>query len=275
MKNAKNDTAIANSTDQEKLDDATLELLGAFNNNEKPGPDLHTAVSDRWSVILKEGFSKEFKEPLMKKYPFPANCPMLKAPLINPEIKSTMTHISMKKDNFQQISQNQLGAAIYAIGSALSLILGKNNDSDNNEIFTKLISYLGDGGRLLSDLHHGISLTRRAFIIPGLNYTAKSVAENSKIDTLLFGQEFSERLKTATAVEKAGKVITRPSTSNRKSSYRNTSTKNTSTTYALRRTNAASNLNPKGPSQKYQKTGRYGGVQKSRLQQIQTTQRHR
>ena len=106
---------------------------------------------------------------------------------------------AIKKDGFQVLMQNQLGSGLVAVGLAISLLLDEKTDLLQSK--NKLIKYLGDTGQILSDLHHEISITRRAFIIPRLSLIAKKVAETSKFDELLFGKDFSEKHKEALAMD--------------------------------------------------------------------------
>ena len=113
----------------------------------------------------------------------------------------------------------------------------------------KLIKNLADTGKLLSDLHHEISMTRRSFIIKSLNPTAKKVAEESPLDMLLFGNEYNERLKSAILSEKEGKQMTRSFTQN---SQKLGNYKPKSSVYQPSRSNfqKQNNLNSKAPSRK-------------------------
>lgn len=72
---------------------------------------------------------------------------------------------------------------------------------------TEAISILSDTGKILTDLHHGISNTRRYFITSGRDQKLKTVADSAPIDRYLFGEKFPEKLKEA---EKVGKELTKP-----------------------------------------------------------------
>ena len=56
-------------------------------------------------------------------------------------------------------------------------------------------------------------MARRAFITPGLNQVLKTVSEGTEVDTLLFGEALSVRIKTAKEVDKISKELEKPSTS--------------------------------------------------------------
>ena len=184
----------------------TLELLGEVKKEEK-GPEIHEALTTRWTEILKSGLDKEIKAGLMKKYLTPKNCDFLKAPATNPEISNIMLKFNITKDGFKQERQQQLSTGITAVGETLTAVLNTNDDQPFADVRALIIEKLGDAGRILTDLFHELSLRRRASILPGLNSTAKKVAESSDIDNLLFGTDYSERLTIARNVEKEGKNI--------------------------------------------------------------------
>lgn len=255
----------------ETMDAETLVLLGADINNETKGPDLHIEVTKRWSRILKEGLNKETRQELIKKYPPSNNCPFSSAPTLNPEIKSVLSATSNKKDVYQVLNQSQLSAAINATGIALSQVLEckKSSDPENG----KLISLLSDSGRILSDLQHSLSITRRAFIIPGLNPLVKTIADGSKVDTLLFGEDFPDRLKSIQAVERSSKAIAR-STTNFKYRAPAANLESRGPSSRSRATGQSNNLNWKGPPSKNSRGARQGG-QKSRFSQNHQFNRRR
>lgn len=191
------------------LDEEILQILGDDpNKNMLEGDNIHQALSGRWTDIIKQGLSAEIRKELMQKYPPPANFVFVKPPVVNPEIKRTMSDISLKKDKFQVLSQQQLGAGLSAIGCALTDLLKSGQEK------TSLVTSLSDAGRLLADIFHGISTTRRTFITPNLNRVVKNMAEDLKMDSLLYGEDFPERMKAALAMEKQVKDISKPSLPN-------------------------------------------------------------
>lgn len=91
-----------------------------------------------------------------------------------------------------------------ALGLGLSLILQLPKD---DPLIPPIIWHMANSGRIFADLHYRMSMTRRSFITPGLNPIVKNIAEECKVDTFLYGVDFSERLKSAKAAEKSGKDI--------------------------------------------------------------------
>lgn len=178
-----------NSTENmPKIDPSILELLGEDpTKDDAVGPDILPEIAERWNKIFKVGLEKDARKELTKKYPASGNCTYMKAPLMNPEIKSTLNASATKSDYFQSLFQNQLGAAISAIGSALTELVNLKNKTTDKETSPSLISTIGNAGRIMVDLHHGISMARRYNIVPGLNPLVKMVAEECPVDSLLFG----------------------------------------------------------------------------------------
>ena len=222
-----------------------MQLLGLYNDSAM-GPDLLKVIADGWINIMQSGLPKDTKEELIKKYPCPSNCTMLKAPELNPEIKPNVNPNVLKKDYYQQLTQSQLGTGINVIGQSLSLIIDRENYAkDESKFFKELIAKLGDAGRLLTDLHFGISKTRRLFILPFLSLISKSITENCKVDTLLFGKKFAELFKNAASIE-SSKGIGKPKIISKTNYSRVTSN------YNLRRNRQFQNA--KAHPQKFQKT---------------------
>ena len=188
-------------------DEAVLAFLGGNPLQvDSLAPPLHPTIADIWGKIIKSGLPKETKEELVKKNPPAENCTILRAPIINPEVKSAMSSTSMKKDSYQAIVQTQLSASLSAVGTCLTDLLKEQDPHFEANRKSRFITLLSEAGKCLSDLHHEKSLTRRHFIVPGLNPVIKSIANGG---TLLFGEEFPEKLKTAKAVEKYGKDLAR------------------------------------------------------------------
>ncbi|CAH2013161.1 unnamed protein product [Acanthoscelides obtectus] len=56
-------------------------------------------------------------------------------------------------------------------------------------------------------MHHTISLHRRFLIGPRLNPALKKIVEESKIDSLLYGEDFPERLKNQQEIQRSSKQL--------------------------------------------------------------------
>ena len=213
--------AANNMKEPDKLDDDFIELLGDDDLEETiDGSPIDDVIAEKYSRIVKLGLPKAIKDKIFKKYPIPKNCMSLKAPLLNPEIKSLLG-IGKKKDAYQAASQSQLGTAIGILGKALSDISKLAKSPETAGIFETV----SDASRLLADMHHGISSTRRLFVMPTLDLKAKSIAQEAPIDVLLFGDNFTEKLKAAKDVEKSAKDIAKSNKDYRKDVHSSTARK--------------------------------------------------
>lgn len=170
------------SGDQSDVIDSSS-LLGEAPNDDIVSPDLHPEIVKRLNPIMQNGSDKKGKLEMLNKYPAPANCPMLKGVGLNLEVKATLSKYSSKKDCILELQQRQMGSGIYALGSVLTDLINKKSEDEETK---KAIATLCDAGKIFCDCHHAYSISRRSFIVPNLNITAKSVAAESKIDLLLF-----------------------------------------------------------------------------------------
>lgn len=185
------------------LDEETLQCLGedpAASNVNKI--ELHTALVPRWLNTLSNGIDKDLKGVLLHKYPAPTNCPNLKAPELNAEIVQIISPISLKRDKYQALAQSQLGVGITALGTALDMILKENNDFSKS-----LLPPLSDAAKILTDLHHTLSISRRSLITPQFNRSAKQIAITSPIDNYLYGPNFGERCKAVKDMERSSRDL--------------------------------------------------------------------
>ena len=245
-----------------QLDETMLQILGEDPNKDKLQSDnIHRSLANRWIDIIKKGLTQEVRRELLQKYPEPKNLLVVKPPSINPEIKRTMTDAAIKKDKFQAASQQQVGACLSAIGAALADYF-KSGNKEN----TSLVTHLSDAGRLLADIFHNTSATRRAFITPNLNRIVKNIAEELPVDNFFYGENFSERLKAAQTMEKQSKDISKPPPPPpvQKSQYKSKRTFQPRSQPAVSGSNLTANfqpaLNSKGPSsKKSHNSSRQGG----------------
>ena len=168
------------------------------------------------ATILEDGMKDADRQILLKKYLPPKNLPTVKAPEINPEVEAMLKkdhQAALKRDGYQQTSQAQLGACIAALGFSLSPMTENPPDEEKN---TRL-SCMADCARLMSDLNHNMSMTRRSFITPQMDLLTKSVADKGPIDSYLYGESFGDSVTAARALIKAGNDHARkPSTTNLK-----------------------------------------------------------
>lgn len=191
--------------EDEKLEAEILKYLGEDPSTKKTtGLKLHLALTQRWTHILKNGVEKSDKEELLQKYITPENFTILKAPTLNTEIIPIIPPLTQKKDRYMSAHQNQLSIGITALGTALNALL---RDKENFGGKQNLLTPLSDSARILLDLHHSMSQTRRGQILPIFSKQIKEAASEAPIDDLLFGNDFGERCKNIKALEKCSKEL--------------------------------------------------------------------
>lgn len=163
--------------------------------------------------IVKDGLTKESRKNLISKYLLPKNCTQLDAPKINLEIKAAIADTAAKRDKGIESKQKQMSSAIACLADIINSQL--NSKTLTNDVLQKLM----DVSRILCDLQHADSVTRRNFILFALKNDLKEHLKNTKIDTCLFGEDLAETLKSAKAVNKSGTEL--KAESSNKTAYTN------------------------------------------------------
>ncbi|KAJ8733652.1 hypothetical protein PYW07_014203 [Mythimna separata] len=190
---------IAHDVNIPDLDTDILDILGDDpTNTDKYGPEIRNEVANRLLYIAKDGLNKENRKNLMSKYVLPKNCIQLDAPKINLEIKAAIADTAIKRDKGIENKQKQMSSAIACLADIINAQL--NSKTITNDVLQKLM----DISRILCDLQHADSITRRNFILFALKNDMKEHLKNTKIDTYLFGENLAETLKSAKAVNKSG-----------------------------------------------------------------------
>lgn len=186
-------------TNISELDTEILEILGNDpSNTDKYGPEIRNELANRLLHIVKEGLTKENRKNLMSKYLLPINCTQMDAPKINLEIKAAMPDTAVKRDRGIENKQKQMSSALACLSEIINSQL--NSNTKNNDLLQKLM----DICRILCDIQHTDSITRRNFILFALKNEIKEHLKNTKIDTLLFGENLADTLRSAKAVNKSG-----------------------------------------------------------------------
>ncbi|XP_047987755.1 uncharacterized protein LOC125227444 [Leguminivora glycinivorella] len=185
------------------LDPGLLCLLGDEPVKEETfGPCIHDDISTRWSDILVNGMKDDIKNDILKRYEIPENLKLAQAPILNPEIKVACNDNVLKRDNILSDKQKLLSTIITGVANTLSNILTTDSTLDNNK--QGIIKSLSDTGRLLCHLHFSETQSRRNFLVPSLNKEIKDNIKDLKRDSLLFGKELQESLKSIKAMTKTG-----------------------------------------------------------------------
>lgn len=210
-----------------------LEIFGedpTISNNY--GSEIHKDLAVRLEHAATHGLTKELRKELSEKYLLPSNCKLVDAPALNAEIKAGISDITAKRDKSIEIRQKQVATAISCVGQAINLLISKS-DAD-----PALVKMLMDTERILCDSQHSDSVIRRNFILSTMKKDMKDQLQNTKPDNFLFGQNLTETIKTAKAINKSGAELKTPMPK----PQANTNNKKFSSTAST-----SKNLNWKGP----------------------------
>lgn len=137
------------------------------------------------------GLDEETKKGLIEKYLSPENCPLIKPPLINPEVKIAISESIIRRDERLSQVQHQIAAGLSAIGLALTRMLDKQAVEGNKED----IQLLSDAGRLLANVNSESPRSRRGLIALNLNKELKETLVSTPISKLLFGNDLTTNLQ--------------------------------------------------------------------------------
>lgn len=206
---------LADEVANEEAEQEALELFGdpLGQSREKPhGVNPH--ILSRWDYWRSNGLAAAEKEKLLAQ--FGRNGPIsLDAPKMNLEAAAVINDGAKERDKHFSDNQNQLGTALAAMGGVMTSLYEKTEEFDRK----KFLGSLMDVGKLLADLSYRLSISRRAFITPGIpDKSIKAVLEASVPGVWLFGNELGEQLKATKAIKKAGLEFLAPSSSKPKKS---------------------------------------------------------
>lgn len=185
------------------------DLMGVDPEDSVTGPPVHDLIPKTWSSIFTNGLSKETRLALRKKYPVPQNLLLAKAPTLNVEVRRVIPVTSVRRDEYQVVSQGIVEAAIAAQACLMSELLKPEEQWDAKRIF----EIASDAGRLTSQVQHHLSKARRALIMPMLTPSARNALDVSPIDTQLFGEQYLHKMKDAAAADKLIRSLTTVNTS--------------------------------------------------------------
>lgn len=176
--------------------------MGDDPNTQKSTLQVHPKVKSRWESWKNNGLPEKTKEDILEKYP--RNGEMrLEAPKVN--LAVPMTPMATERDQHFIDTQNCVGSAIAALGSAISMMLnaGPGEEIDQEEF----AEYLSHTGQLLTDIFHQLSMTRKSFITPLMDKIYKSTLDEATPDEWLYGEKFSDQVKDAKVLEKTSASI--------------------------------------------------------------------
>lgn len=191
------------------VDPELLEALGTFQEETTEwGEPIVEHIAMRLKPLLVNGFKKDEKEALIKKYPIPKNVSLAKAPTLNAEVSAMLSEPSRNRDKRLHTKQNQLGAVLSAVTKAMSQLLCKDPK------ITDILGMLSDASKLLADSHFLETDTRRSLITPLIDKELIDPFKDRKRDDFLFGDNLGELVKNSRGIKKTGQLIQASTSSN-------------------------------------------------------------
>ncbi|CAH1956886.1 unnamed protein product [Acanthoscelides obtectus] len=239
-------------------DDILLALGDEVELPQTTGPSIQQDVADRWKTVINKELEDEKRRDIMKKYPPPENAHNFGAPKLNAVVKQAVVDSVAKRDSRLSCQQAQVGSGLSAIAIVISDLLKTEGGN------TELIEKLSDAGRLLSDVHHTLSVSRKELAILNLNKEWKETLIDSPVDEWLFGEDLEERLKAAKSLQfssKQLKIVKAPqpkkTISKNTLNYRSPSSYQRGAKLGGRYRQDPSNQNPSNPGSSKQYNSRY------------------
>lgn len=204
LSNEKNDEFSADlgvaDPPEANLDPAVLHIFGADPNSAVAIDNaIDPQVLSRWKHFREKRWPDEEREKILSLYPRQINDLSFEAPTLNPEFTGILIDTAKRRDAYLKKTQNTIGAALVALGSAISLMIKPSSEDD-----LEVLARQWDCAKLLMDAFEDKTRTRRKLIIPCVDKKWKSVLEATAPGKFLFGDELVEKLKLAKSVEKAG-----------------------------------------------------------------------
>ncbi|KYN10056.1 hypothetical protein ALC57_17745 [Trachymyrmex cornetzi] len=181
-------------------DDFIKNLFGAQSQSHMTSSWLPVVLEAAKSVV-RTGLSEDLKKVLLVKYNPGGEISFLAPPKINKEVLPNLSATVITRDKHQSQSQLEVGASLNALASGFSELSNLELLQTSSER-RAAISKIAEGIRLLADHHFGLSKTRRAFIVPSLNFLGKAASDSAALDELLFGNNFTEEINAAQTIEK-------------------------------------------------------------------------
>ncbi|KAI8438534.1 hypothetical protein MSG28_011008 [Choristoneura fumiferana] len=186
-------------------DELPEEFLLALGNEGQEKTEIGEAIrpelATRWTKIMGSGLQKEAIENIVKKYPTPKNFNSGNAPLMNPEIQASVSELTLKRDRRITSRQNLTGKAMSCLGKSLTNLMKGNINTRT------LIEEINDAAKLLAEIFHQDSSSRKFFALAGANQTVKEAVKDAMPDEFLFGKDCGEKIKAAQMIKKASTQI--------------------------------------------------------------------
>lgn len=237
-------------------DKCAAELMGDIPPTKKlSSAPINGEIAKRWEHIALSGLESADRAKLMDTYPPPSNATKLGAPKLNDQIKAVGTEYALERDQQFESLQTQLSAGLTALGNSLTKLLSTPHDNQ-----TLALNELVDSAKLFLDMQHSLSVKRRQLATSAVKSTViKKIADKTSVDTLLFGEDFQQRIKEAEELEKLGKQLNGSKVANSLPKKKSTNFSSTSRyVKSAVKTAKKASLNYRGPP-RYQQQRTQGG----------------
>lgn len=188
------------SSEQEAAKNDALKALGMDPNDSTfKVVKYHSELKNTWLKWKNEGLPEKNKKVILESYNRKGDF-YTEAPKLNLEIVPLLADIAKKRDQHFVDTQNCVGAAIAALGAAVSTLIDPPEEGLDEDVFTEYISH---AGQILTDVFHQQSVARKSFITPQLNKNIKPVVETMVSDEWLYGDNLKDKVKDVKEIEKA------------------------------------------------------------------------
>lgn len=206
--NIEDGNQVRNTMSQHDLNQWLSALEEPMDDNPEFGANIKESISKLCLSLLKNGLVKERKDRIQKDYLIPNNCRLLQAPTLNAEISAVVPDILRDQDKDLAAVQQQLGHGISAIAKAMNELndLAEIPKSRHYQKSFEAFKHLGNGCRILCDLHASFTQRRVKLITPSLDNSFLHVIQNTERDNTLFGNTLSEKVRHAYQSTEAPRV---------------------------------------------------------------------
>lgn len=210
---------------------------------------LSNGLSDSLKQWIAKGLSEEEKKSLMESIPRTGSV-SFEAPVLNEEVMMTLAEQAVKRDKFFAVNQNIAGSALSMVASVLQAILHDDEAAiDKNEILSNLFK----ATKLLAELMHAFSDSRKAFITPGFEKTMRARLEKTIPDQFLFGSNVQQLVADTQSLVKVSKQIKpAPLRTNNSLNWKSSTSKKegSSSNFKKNQNKSATSRKPSKPQQK-------------------------
>nr|CAI5831265.1 unnamed protein product [Callosobruchus analis] len=156
------------------------------------GPEVHTAIASRWVKFLTRGVERKEMDVFNKKYLVPKNIPELRAPKLNPQLKSKLGDQSKREDRYIAMIQSGLGVGLTAIAETIDQVL--RNEIAAGEVKTSLLPRIVDAGKIMCGMFNALTTNRKYHIEFKLDKQYKYLVKDSIPDEFLCGKDFGAKI---------------------------------------------------------------------------------